>query len=58
MDLSPSRTAAATSSSVPGTALVQARQRGPAEAAPLADEYLKRFPNGPHATVARELSSE
>jgi hypothetical protein len=30
-------------------------QRGPAEAAPLAEEYLKRFPKGAYVSAARKI---
>jgi TolA-binding protein len=35
--------------------MIYYRQRGPAEAAPLADEYLKRFPKGAYVSAARKI---
>jgi hypothetical protein len=34
------------------------KQSGRAAALPLAAEYLKRFPNGPHAALAHDLSNQ
>jgi hypothetical protein len=34
------------------------KQRGAAAAEPIAQEYLKRFPNGPYAAAARKIDEE
>jgi hypothetical protein len=34
------------------------KQRGAAAAEPVADEYLRRFPNGPYAAAARKIDEE
>jgi hypothetical protein len=34
------------------------KQRGAAAAKPVADEYLRRFPNGPYAAAARKIDEE